>query len=494
MASSTTYGDWMRRIPGGIKNIGKPLTFAGFAVLVAALVLSMVNVLAAGGVLVLGIGTITILSVRDREHRNVVDRKIEQLAYRTSMRKGRNLYRSGMLAPIDGGMAALPGILSRIGLVEALDGFGRPFCLLHHAHSGEYSLPLTCHPQGAALVDDDVEDSYVASWAAFLDFLSTEVGVRQLSVTVDTSPDSGIRFRKTLARNVVADAPELAAKAMAQVMGLYSTGGARSEATLTLTFCFKDVRGRFLEPEEAARRIGQMIPDIEEHVADAGGGSPTMLGLDQMARMVRICFDPAAQDKFEDMDEQHPTFWEDAGPMAHEAMWDWYRHDSGVSRSWEMCDPPRSSVTADTISRLLKPLEDCDRKRVTLQFRLASPERTAFMAEQNRQLATSQVSQEKRATVKSMTQIAKANRQAQEAEQGAMIVFFGLVVTVTVMAGEGEQDRLEMASRAVESAAGSAKDDLRICYGAQDTAFAASLPLGLTLASYAPPGLLGHLR
>ena len=34
MASSTTYGDWMRPIAGGIRNIGKPLTFAGLGVLV----------------------------------------------------------------------------------------------------------------------------------------------------------------------------------------------------------------------------------------------------------------------------------------------------------------------------------------------------------------------------------------------------------------------------------------------------------------------------
>ena len=31
MASSTTYGDWMRPIAGGIRNIGKPLTFGASA-------------------------------------------------------------------------------------------------------------------------------------------------------------------------------------------------------------------------------------------------------------------------------------------------------------------------------------------------------------------------------------------------------------------------------------------------------------------------------
>ena len=74
-----------------------------------------------------------------------------------------------------------------------------------------------------------------------------------------------------------------------------------------------------------------------------------------------------------------------------------------------------------------------------------------------------------------------------------LFVFFGMLVTVTVSRGEQESQRLEAASRAVEQAAGGAKIDLRPCYGAQDTGFAASLPLGLNVRSYTPAGPLGRL-
>ncbi len=114
-------------------------------------------------------------------------------------------------------------------------------------------------------------------------------------------------------------------------------------------------------------------------------------------------------------------------------------------------------------------MADCDRKRVTVLYRMLPPDKTMFMAEQNRQKAANQVSQEKRATVRSMSQIGKANRQAVETNQGAVMVFFGMLVTVTVSRGEQESQRLEAASRAVEQAAGGAKIDLRPCYGAQDT-------------------------
>ena len=53
--------------------------------------------------------------------------------------------------------------------------------------------------------------------------------------------------------------------------------------------------------------------------------------------------------------------------------------------------------------------------------------------------------------------------------------------------------RLEQATHAVEGAAGSAKIDLRPCSGAQDTAFAASLPLGLNLRNYTPPSAFAAL-
>ena len=440
MASNTTYGDWMRPMPGGIRNIGIPLTIAGMCVLTCTLLVSMASVVAAIAILVVGMGVILVLAIRDREHRNMVDRAVEKRTWMAAQRTGANLYRSGLLAPIDGGKAMLPGILSRVVLTSALDGLGREFCLVRHAHTGEYSLLLSCQPQGASL-----------------------------------------------------DAPELAARAMAQIMDQYAAGGASNDVTLTLTFRYTDRDGKYLEAGEAARRISLLLPSIREQIAQAGGGAARALGMEEITRMVRVAYDPAAQETIEESDEPPYIAWEDCGPVSHEAGWSHYSHDSGLSRTWEMVDPPQSNVTADTLTRLLSPLADCDRKRVTVLYRMLPPDKTMFMAEQNRQKAANQVSQEKRATVRSMSQIGKANRQAVETNQGAVMVFFGMLVTVTVSRGEQESQRLEAASRAVEQAAGGAKIDLRPCYGAQDTGFAASLPLGLNVRSYTPAGPLGRL-
>lgn len=435
MASNTTYGDWMRPMPGGIRNIGIPLTIAGMGVLTCTLLVSMASVVAAIAILVVGMGVILVLAIRDREHRNMVDRAVEKRTWMAAQRTGANLYRSGLLAPIDGGKAMLPGILSRVVLTSALDGLGREFCLVRHAHTGEYSLLLSCQPQGASLADDDVEDSYVASWAGLMESLASETGVTQLAVTVDTAPDSGVRFRRTLSKRIVEDAPELAARAMAQIMDQYAAGGASNDVTLTLTFRYTDRDGKYLEAGEAARRISLLLPSIREQIAQAGGGAARALGMEEITRMVRVAYDPAAQETIEESDEPPYIAWEDCGPLMHEAGWSHYSHDSGLSRTWEMVDPPQSNVTADTLTRLLSPLADCDRKRVTVLYRMLPPDKTMFMAEQNRQKAANQVSQEKRATVRSMSQIGKANRQAVETNQGAVMVFFGMLVTVTVSRG-----------------------------------------------------------
>ena len=279
MASNTTYGDWMRPMPGGIRNIGIPLTIAGMGVLTCTLLVSMASVVAAIAILVVGMGVILVLAIRDREHRNMVDRAVEKRTWMAAQRTGANLYRSGLLAPIDGGKAMLPGILSRVVLTSALDGLGREFCLVRHAHTGEYSLLLSCQPQGASLADDDVEDSYVASWAGLMESLASETGVTQLAVTVDTAPDSGVRFRRTLSKRIVEDAPELAARAMAQIMDQYAAGGASNDVTLTLTFRYTDRDGKYLEAGEAARRISLLLPSIREQIAQAGGGAARALGM-----------------------------------------------------------------------------------------------------------------------------------------------------------------------------------------------------------------------
>ncbi|MCI1832655.1 MAG: hypothetical protein LKI88_03785 [Bifidobacterium sp.] len=493
MASNTTYGDYIRAIPQGVAGIGWPLSIAGFAVLIVGFI--AMNALWWVGLIVLGVGlgTIAILSVRDRQHRNIADRLVERQQYAQGVRKGRGLYRSGMLGLMEHGGTPLPGILSKVELMEALDGAGRPFALLHHTHTGEYTLPIACYPQGASLVDDDDEDQYVAGWAAFLESMARTAGVMQVSVCVDTSPDSGSRTQRILSKHVTAGPEDLAGRAMSEVMLMLSRGGARNDVIVSIDFKYQDMKGRPLPDDEAARTIANLIPGIISSLGQSGGGMARTLDADEMATMARTAYDPRTLEEFEQQEGENPVHWEDCGPTACEASWDFLRHDSGLSRTWEMCDPPRSLVTADTMANLLQPLDAVDRKRVTLVFRLLDSAKSRVLSEDNRKRSTAAEGQQKHVTVSTVDTQHRADRQAMDVNAGANLIWFGMLVTATVMTGRDEENRLEKASRAVEGAAGAASVDLRVCYGAQDTGFAAGLPFGIDLAAYRPPSLMGSL-
>ena len=73
-----------------------------------------------------------------------------------------------------------------------------------------------------------------------------------------------------------------------------------------------------------------------------------------------------------------------------------------------------------------------------------------------------------------------AERTRAEEAAGAGLVNFGIMVTATVLDPADEAD----ARAAVDNLAGTARVRLRPVYGAQDSAFAAALPLGLVLSRH----------
>ncbi|MDN6624540.1 MAG: hypothetical protein L0K84_05815 [Acidipropionibacterium jensenii] len=76
-----------------------------------------------------------------------------------------------------------------------------------------------------------------------------------------------------------------------------------------------------------------------------------------------------------------------------------------------------------------------------------------------------------------------ANQTAEEEANGAGLENFACLVTVT-MAGRGSADERADVASSVENLGSTARLRLRPVYGSQDSAFAAALPLGLSLRQY----------
>ena len=90
---------------------------------------------------------------------------------------------------------------------------------------------------------------------------------------------------------------------MAQIMDQYAAGGASNDVTLTLTFRYADRDGKYLEAGEAGASHKPAAASIREQIAQAGGGAARALGMEEITRMVRVAYDPAAQETIEESDE-----------------------------------------------------------------------------------------------------------------------------------------------------------------------------------------------
>ena len=109
---------------------------------------------------------------------------------------------------------------------EARDAYGRPFALLCHPWVSQVSVVLTTAPDGAALVDTDQVDNWVAHWGAWLAALGNEPGLMGASVIVDAAPDPGTRLRHEVLGHRSSEATALSKTVMEQVIGSYPAGSA----------------------------------------------------------------------------------------------------------------------------------------------------------------------------------------------------------------------------------------------------------------------------
>jgi hypothetical protein len=63
--------------------------------------------------------------------------------------------------------------------------------MIYSPHAKTYSIVIGTEPDGAALVDQEQVDVWVADWGHWLRNLGDEPNMEAASVTIETAPDSG---------------------------------------------------------------------------------------------------------------------------------------------------------------------------------------------------------------------------------------------------------------------------------------------------------------
>ncbi|WP_253906686.1 SCO6880 family protein [Arthrobacter sp. I3] len=314
--------------------------------------------------------------------------------------------------------------------------------------------------------------------------LGDEAGLDAAAVTVETAPDSGYRLRNEVTMNIDPNAPDFAKNVLNEVVDTYPEGSATVRAWVSLSFNASLRAGsKKRTPEDVARDLASRIPGLSARLQSTGAGIARPMSAQELCEVVRIAYDPPAALI---IDEAHAAgspvslTWGEVGPSATQAAWDDYRHDAAFSVSWTMTGAPRGSVNSSVLSRLLAPHGDIDRKRISLLYRPMDSARAAAVVERDQNNANVRITSGTRPSARALVDARSAVQTAQEEAQGAGLVNFGMVVTATVT----DKDRLPDAVAAVEQTSGTARVLLRRAYGAQDTAFAASLPLGLVLPKH----------
>lgn len=480
-----TYGNWQRPTsPGifGLGSVGTGLLLAGLIIVVITVMVSdLLHAMIVA--ILLGVSMLAVLT-KDAHGKSLIARAGARIAWWSTRTRGLNVYRSGPLGRSLWGTYQLPGLAAPTRLSEHADSYGRRFALLHTPATGSYSVVIGTEPDGAALVDQEQIDIWVADWGHWLANLGNEPGIEAASATIETAPDSGTRLRREVSSNVDPEAPVFAQEMLREVVDRYPAGSSTVRAFVAITFnAVSRSGGRKRKDEDMGRELAARLPGLTAGLQATGAGAAHLLSAQELCEVIRVAYDPAAVVL---IDEAHATgevpelSWPDVGPAAAQASWDGYHHDSAFSCTWAMTQAPRGSVQSGILARLLAPHRDIDRKRMTLLYRPIDAARAAAIVEADLRAAEFRMTSTNKPAARDSLAVRAASATAQEEASGAGLTQFGMLVTATVMDQSKEAD----ARAAIDNLAATARLRLRPVYGSQDSAFAAALPLGLVLPKH----------
>ncbi|MEU6478965.1 SCO6880 family protein [Streptomyces sp. NPDC047017] len=472
-----TYGNWRRPRRPGLGPLGLLGTVVAFGGLLVALLASLVSLAAAIVVLVPTALFLAPLALRTADGRNVYQVLALRIGWMRRKANGSTTYVSGPLSRRPGGRFQPPGLLARTKMHEGRDAYDRPFGVIHHPGRNLYTLVLACEPDGGSLVDPQQVDVWVASWGDWLSRLAHEPGLRGAQVVVETAPDTGTRLAAEVLPRISPDAPAAARAVMEEVVERYPTASSEMHTYIALTY--GPTGGPKRDVDDVVTDLSMRLPGLLSGLVAAGGGSAYPLSADRIAEVVRVAYDPAVAPDVLSARAEHTTTgleWEDSGPAAAVETVTAYRHDSGVSRTWQLTLAPRGTVRSSVLRGLLEPAPGTRRKRVSLVYRPIDPATSARIVESDRRAAHFMAtSRGGLVQARATSEIRAAEQTAAEEASGAGLVEFSLMVTVTVDDEQGLQD----AAITVRNLQASSRILMRPADRMQASAFTCTLPVGV---------------
>lgn len=478
------------RKPGysGILGMSMGVSLMGVPFIVSiVLLLVFQHYVVAVLVTVLGIVAAVLVVTTVKEGRTIYGRMMLKQMHKRREKRGTNVYLSGPAGHTRDGATRLPGLMAPSELMEYTDTYGNPFGVIRMAGQGvkNYSIVLEAFAEGDELVSRERVNSMVAHWGAWLTQRGIDEGIRGASVTVESSPDSGLRLQRLMERNTDKSASAFGREVGEAIQREYSGGAPAITTRLTVTFDGKSADGgKDRGVDEMASEIGNRLPVIIAGLHDTGAGTSVRpCDAQSIIDNTRSAYDPTVASEIEAArarPEGTGLRWEDAGPRFARAGFDTYRHDRAWSKTWTMYEGPRGVFYSEALKRALEPMPDVLRKRVTILYRPIPAGETTGVAERGIKDTTFSGSQKRGISPLARQKQAAAVKAAEEEAQGAGFTRFGIITTVTV----DDPERFHRLKQQIPAQFTGARLRLREALANEDVAFQAGLPLGMVVPDH----------
>ncbi|CAO5193432.1 Integral membrane protein [Frankia sp. AiPs1] len=393
----------------------------------------------------------------------------------------------------------LPGVLAPLRFLEEERGAGVPVAVVHHPYEQTYTVVLHIQFPGLALADAASAARRVGAWGGLLAGWCEEgKPVSRVGLYQRYLPEDGAELVQWTAAHTTHDAPDLATRTAAALLGGQQVWQSRHEAYLAISLSQQRARSAIRAAgggdTGAAAVLIREVGAAADRMRSAGVEVRRWMGVRDLAEVIRTAFDPhAAGPHAAHRASAGDPAWDGtppgvdsalAGPAAAEAKLGSYHHDGGYSVTYQVYEWPRSPVAAGGLVPVLRSTATA-RRAVALLYEPLPPAEAerAVLGDITRSSFSVSLRQRTGGVVRTSERQALADAQRQEVENafGHGLVRFAGYLTVTVT----DPARLEEACAELEAdAAGQGcRLVLRRLWMAQDAGFAATLPLGLGLPS-----------
>lgn len=417
-------------------------------------------------------------------------------------KRGRNLYQrwagsvAGWIGDLSGsrdlangpagnapdGSFRVPGLAADSDLTDHTDIYGDEYAVLSYPRLNQHVVVFECYPMGNSLIDQGTINRAIDHWAAWLAHLGTEQRIVAASVTVETAMDSGLRLRRAVTSRMADIAPQFARAVMGSILDKFSSSAPAINTKIAVTLSGKGLsrEDEALSRESVIAELDTIVPTLRDGLRSTGAGATvrTCTSSD-IINYVRVAYDPSCEpdiEQLQSMGQDTDLRWEEAGPAAARTTQNYYAHDGVVSASWTMQDHPTTVIYDTALTGLLRPESRVLRKRVTMLYRPEPAALTTKIVDQMENNAKFAASMNQGRARNQMVREQAAQMSAEQA-RGAGLVRMGLIVTCTVPTAKD----LPVARQIITTQASSSRLAIRPAEGTQDTAFTASLPLGVAL-------------